>query len=162
MFDSYDDDTGTEVNTHINLNSLWLKLVNKKHKSFTKLPHVKHVSRNMPEGHCGKRWFEYLHMRPSQISGSHLNMDWRWWKTNYLYLSTSKVQWHQSFWKVVSVHAQVEVAAQSVVLAVRTVCIAQSYGHVIATTIQHSVGDQDVLFNYDVDGDDDCNDNNSV
>ena len=57
VFDSYDDDTGTEVNAHINLNSLWLKLVNKKHKSFAKLPHVKHVSRNMPEGHCGKRRF---------------------------------------------------------------------------------------------------------
>ena len=73
-----------------------------------------------------------------------------------LHLSTSKVQWHQSCWKVPSVHAQVEVAAQSIVHAIITVCIAQSCAHVIAMEIPHSIGDQDVLSDYD--GDDDDND----
>ena len=77
VFDSYDDDRGTEINTPINLNRLWLRLINKKHRSLTKLPHVKHISRNMSEGQCRKRRFECLHMRPSQILGSHLSMDGR-------------------------------------------------------------------------------------
>ena len=67
-----------------------------------------------------------------------------------LYLSTSKVQWHQSSWKISPVHAQVEVAAQSIVRAVRTVCVAQSCAYVIAMKIPHSIGDQDVLFDYDM------------
>ena len=78
-----------------------------------------------------------------------------------LCLSTSKVQWHQSSWKVPSVHAHVEVAGQSVIHAVRTVCIAQSYGHIIAMKIPHSIGDQDVLSDSHCDGDDEGNDNDS-
>ena len=57
------------------------------------------------------------------------------------------------------VHAQVEVAAQSIVRAVRTVCIAQSCAHVIAVTLPHSNGDQDFLSDYDGGGDDVVNDN---
>ena len=75
-----------------------------------------------------------------------------------VYLSTSKVQWHQNSWKISSVYVQVEVAAQSIVHAVKTVCIAQSCAHVIAMKIPHSTGDQDVLSYYDGDGDDDDND----
>ena len=78
-----------------------------------------------------------------------------------VYLPTSKVQWHQSFWKISSVYAQVEVTAQSSVHAVRTVCIEQSCAHVIAMDISHSIGDQDVLSDYDGDGNDDDNDNDS-
>ena len=60
------------------------------------------------------------------------------------------------------VHAQVEVAAQSIiVLAVRTVCIAQSCAHVIAMEILYSICDGDVVSNYDADGDDDDNDNDN-
>ena len=73
-----------------------------------------------------------------------------------VWLSTSEVQWHQSSWKVPSIHAQVEVAAQSVVHAVRTVCIAQSCGHVIAIKIPHSIDNQDVLSDCDGDGDGDA------
>ena len=78
-----------------------------------------------------------------------------------LYLSRSKVQWHLSFRKFSSVHAQVEVTAQSIVHVVRTVCIAQSCAHVIAMTIPHSIGDQDVLSDYDGDGDGDDDDINN-
>ena len=42
-------------------------------------------------------------------------------------------------------------------LFMRSVCIA----HVIAMTIPHSIGDQDVLSNYDGNGDDDDIDNDS-
>jgi len=73
-------------------------------------------------------------------------------------LSSSKVQWHQSSWKISSVYAQVEVAAQSIVHAVRTVCIALNCAHVIAMNNPHSMGDQDVRSNYDGDDDDDDND----
>ena len=76
-----------------------------------------------------------------------------------LYLSTSKVPWHQSSWKIAHVHAKVDVAAQSIVHAARTVCIAQSCAYVIAMKIPHSVGEQDVVF--DSDGDDDDDDNDS-
>ena len=75
-----------------------------------------------------------------------------------LYLSTSKVQWHQSSWKISSDHVQVKVTAQSIVHAVRTVCIAQNCSHVTAMKIQHSISDQDILSDYDGDGDDDDND----
>ena len=53
-------------------------------------------------------------------------------KVENMYLSTSKVQWRQSSWKVSSAHAQVEVAAQTTVHAVRTVCVPQSCAHVMA------------------------------
>jgi len=48
-----------------------------------------------------------------------------------LYLSLSKVQWRQTSWKVTTVHAQVEVAAQSIGHVVRTVCITQSCADVM-------------------------------
>jgi len=66
----------------------------------------------------------------------------------------TNVQWHQSFWNISYVHAQIAVAAQSIVHAVRTICIAQSCAHVIAMTFPHSIGDQDVLYDYDGDDDD--------
>ena len=53
-------------------------------------------------------------------------------KVENLYLSTAKVQWRQSSWKVSSAHAHVEVAAQTIVYAIITVCVAQSCAHVIA------------------------------
>ena len=77
VFDSYYDDRGTEINTNINLNRLWLRLINEKYRSLNKLPHVKHISSNMPEGDCGKRRFECLHMRPRQKMCSHLSLDRR-------------------------------------------------------------------------------------
>ena len=78
-----------------------------------------------------------------------------------MYLSISKVQWHQSSCKISSIYAQVEVTVQSSVHAVRTVCISQSCAHVIAMQISHSIGDQDVLYDYDDDGDADDDDNDS-
>ena len=77
MYDSYYDDMGTEINTHINLNHLLLRLINMKHMSLTKFPRVKHVSKNMPEGHCEKRRFECLHVQLSHILCSHLSLDGR-------------------------------------------------------------------------------------
>ena len=55
----------------------------------------------------------------------------------------------------------VEVAAQSIIYAVRTVCIAKDFAHIITTKIPHSIGDQDVLSDYDGDADDDDNDNDN-
>ena len=61
-----------------------------------------------------------------------------------LYLSTSIVQWRQTSLKVPSAHAQVEVAAQTTVLAVRTVYVAQScHGNENCGNPQ-SVGDLDI------------------
>ena len=74
VFDSCDDDRGTYISTHINLKRLWLRLINE-HRSLTELPYLKHVSKNMPDGHCEKRRFECLDMRPSQPLGSHLSLD---------------------------------------------------------------------------------------
>ena len=75
-----------------------------------------------------------------------------------LYLSTPKVQWHQSSWNISYVYAQIEVTAQVIAHAVRTVCIARSCAYVIAINISHSTGDQDVLSDYDGDCDDGVND----
>ena len=75
-----------------------------------------------------------------------------------VYLSISKVQWHQSSWKIPSGCVQVEVTAQSIIHGVRSVCVAQCCAHVIAMKILNSIGDQDVLSDYD---DDDENDNDS-
>ena len=78
-----------------------------------------------------------------------------------LYLSISNIQWHQSSWKLSPVHTQVEVAAQSIVHAVRTVCIAQSCAYVIAMKSPYSIGVQDVLSDYDGDGDGNGDDNDN-
>jgi len=43
------------------------------------------------------------------------------------------------------IYAQVDVAGQSIVQAVRTVCIAHSCVHVMIMTIPHLIGDQYVL-----------------
>ena len=50
---------------------------------------------------------------------------------------------------------------QSIVHAVRTVCIAQICARVIAMQIPHSIGDQDALSGYHGDGDGDDSDNGS-
>ena len=79
-----------------------------------------------------------------------------------LYLATSKVQCQQSSWKISSVYAQVDVAAQLIIIivhAVRTVCIAQSCARVIAMNIPPSIGDQDILSDYGSEEDGDDNDN---
>ena len=56
-------------------------------------------------------------------------------KVENLYLSTANVQRRQNSWKVSSADAQVEVAAQTTVHAVRIVCGAQSCAHVMAMKI---------------------------
>ena len=53
-------------------------------------------------------------------------------KVENLFLSTAKVQWRQSSWKVSSAHAQVDIAAQTTTHAVRTVCVAYSCAYVMA------------------------------
>ena len=70
----------------------------------------------------------------------------------------SKVQCHQSSWKITSVRAHEEVPAQLIIHAVRIVCIALSCAHVIAMKSPRSIGDQGVLSYYAGDDDDDGDD----
>ena len=87
--------------------------------------------------------------------GFHLDPGWEIMNSILVPVHIKEFQWRQSSRKISIVHAQVEVTAQSSIHAIRTVCIAQSCEHVIAMTIPHSIGDQDVLFDYNSDGDDD-------
>jgi len=54
------------------------------------------------------------------------------YKVENLFLSSAKVQWRQSSWKVSSAYAQVKLSAQTTVHAVRTICVAQNCAHVLA------------------------------
>ena len=107
------DPRDTEKNAHSSLNGLRLKLVNKKDRSLRNCPHVKQVLRNMQCTLSGKRRCDQAkHWIPTGV--------WVGKKVENLYLSTSKVQWRQSSWKVSSAHAPENVAAQTTVHAVRT------------------------------------------